>query len=85
MEFRKREDVKLYGQMPDYGDFQGHDLWQGGILHQAALRFYSNFHMPSSQAMKHHLFSVKSEITKIKELAGSDKRMNLNKNGRAEE
>ena len=29
--FKQKEDVKLYGQLPDYDDFQGYDLGKGDI------------------------------------------------------
>ena len=57
--FKHQEDVKLYGQLPDYDDFQGYDLGKEDILRQIALGIYSNFHMPSWETMKHHLFTVK--------------------------
>ena len=44
---KQQEDVKLYGQLPDYGDFQGHDLGREDILLQIALMIYANFHRPS--------------------------------------
>ena len=56
--FKHQEGVKLYGQLPDYDDFQGYDLGQGAILHQVAQRIYANFHQPSWQTLKSHLFSV---------------------------
>ena len=28
--FQKQEDVKLYGQLPDYDDFQRYDMGTGG-------------------------------------------------------
>ena len=43
---KKQEDVKLYGQLPDYGNSQGYDLGQDDILRQAALRIYANLHKP---------------------------------------
>ena len=73
----KQEDVKLYGQLPDYGDFQGYDLGMEDILLQIALRIYDNFHRPSWQTLKHHLFAVRMPKTlfrKIKELAGNGKK-----------
>ena len=56
---KKREDVKLYGRLPDYGDFQGYDLGVDGILRQVALRIYDNFRMPSWETLKQHFSAVK--------------------------
>ena len=80
-----QEGVKLYGQLPDYGDFQCYDLGKGDILLHVDLRMYGNFDKPSWQTLKHHLSAAK--ITKklfkgIKELPRSDKRVSLRKKER---
>ena len=74
--FRQQEDVKLYGHLPGYGDFQRYDLGQADILHQVAQRMYANFHKPSWGTLKHHLFSVnapKKIFRGLKSLARNDK------------
>ena len=74
---QKQEGVKLYSQLPDYDDFQGYDLGDEDISRQVALGIYANFHKPSWQTLKHHLFTVKITkklFKKIKELADSDKK-----------
>ena len=53
-----QEDVKLYGQLPDY-DCQGYDMGQEDILRQIDLGIYSNFHRPSWQTLKHHFLMIK--------------------------
>ena len=82
-DYEKQEDVKLYGQLPNYDDSQCYDLGQEAILRQVALRIHANFHRPTWRALKHHMFAV--EIAKklfriIKEMGDNDKRMNLSKN-----
>ena len=56
--FKHQEDVKLYGRLPDYDDFQCYDLGQGGILHHVARRIYANIHKPSWGTLKRHLFQA---------------------------
>ena len=46
-DFKKKEDIKLYSHLPDYGDFQRYDLGEGDILRHVALRIYANSHKPS--------------------------------------
>ena len=58
-DFEQKSDVKLYGQLPDYDDFQVYDLAQEDILRQIALGIYANFHRPSWGTLKHHLLTVK--------------------------
>ena len=58
---KQQEDAKLYGQLPDYDDFQGYDLGKEDILRQIPLVIYDNFHMPSWETLKHHLFMIKSQ------------------------
>ena len=56
---KQQEDVKLYGQLPDYDDFQRYDLRQEDILRQIAMGVYANFHRPSWKTPKHHLLMIK--------------------------
>ena len=57
-EFPHQEDVKLHSQLPDYDDFRGYDM---GIDEQSevAKRIFANFHKPSWQTSKRHLFVSK--------------------------
>ena len=67
----------MYGQLPDYGDFQGCYLGEEDILRQVALGIYAHFHRPYWQKLKHHLFAVetpKKLFREIKESADSDKK-----------
>ena len=57
--FKQKEDVEMYIQLPDYGDFQGYDLGPGDTLNQVGRKIYANFRKPSWQTLKHHLFSAK--------------------------
>ena len=81
----QQEDVKLYSQLPDYDDFRGYDLGIDEQLEQITTLIFANFHKPSWQTLKHHLFTAKLPqklLRKIKMLAENDKkRMNLSKNG----
>ena len=82
--FKQKEDVKLRTQLPDYGDFQGYDLGSGDALHQVLRQIYANFHKPSWQTLKHHLFPVgiaKKLVREIKAIAGNGKKAISNKNG----
>ena len=54
-DYKKQEDVKLYGQLPDYDDFQGYDMGEEDVLRQVGLRIYANFHKPTWKTLKHHL------------------------------
>ena len=58
-DFKKQEDSKLYGRLPDYDDSQRYDFGQEDILRQVALRIYDNSHKPSWQTLKHHFLTVK--------------------------
>ena len=72
-----KEDVKLYGQFPDYDDFQRYDLGQEDISHQLDQGIYSNFHKPACHALKALLFPVKvpKKIPRaLKSIAGNDKK-----------
>ena len=59
---KQQEDVKLYGQLPDYDDSQCYDLGKDDMLRQVAQGIYANSHKPSWRTLKHHLFTVR--ITK---------------------
>ena len=56
--FKHQEDVKLYIQLPDYGDFRGYDLGRGDTLNQVGRKIYGNSHKSSWQTLKHRLFSA---------------------------
>ena len=58
-EFSQQEDVKLYSQLPDYGEFRGYGLGFGEQLEKQQLPFFVNFHKPSWQTLKHHLSTAK--------------------------
>ena len=58
-EFSQQEDVKLYSQLPDYDEFRGYDLGIDEQLELAATLIFANFHKPSWQTLKHHLFTAK--------------------------
>ena len=58
-DFTQQEDFKMYIRFPDYGDFQCYDLGVGGILSQFVHEIYANFHKPSWQTLKYHLFVAK--------------------------
>ena len=76
-EFSQQEDVKLYSQLPDYDDFRGYDLGIDEQLELAATLIFANFHKPSWQTLKHHLFTAKVPqklFRKIKILAENDKK-----------
>ena len=45
--FKHREDVKAYIQLPDYDDFRGYDLGLGAALNHVGRQIYSDFHKPS--------------------------------------
>ena len=68
----------MYGQFPDYGDFQVYDMGVRTELIQAAEEIYADFHMPSWGTLKHHLFTAAGSTWKLlrdlKILAGSDKK-----------
>ena len=36
-DYKKQEDVRLYGQLPDYDDFQGYDMGKDDIPRQISL------------------------------------------------
>ena len=57
---KQQEDVKLYGQLPDYDDFQCYDLGRVYILHQVAQGIYADFRKHSWSNLKRRLFSVKT-------------------------
>ena len=88
---KQRGDVKLYIQLPYYGDFQGYDLGQEDILRQVAQRIYANSHKPSWRTLKHHMFPVgipKKLFREIKAISGNDKKDDFNQErmfGRAAE
>ena len=52
----QKEDVKLYGKLPDYGDFQGYDLWIEAVLSRIARGIYAYFHKPQWGTSKRRVF-----------------------------
>ena len=48
----------MYGQSPDYGEFQGRDLGIDSELRQVDEQIYANFHNPPWKTLTHHLFLV---------------------------
>ena len=76
--------LKMYIQLPDYDDFRYYDLGVGGILSQIVHKIYANFHKPSWQTLKHHLFMENPQKKICKELndvAENDKRAIPNRKG----
>ena len=61
-DFKQKEDLKMYIQLPYYDDFQGYDLGVDGILGRIAHQIYANFHKPSWQTLKHR--SIMEKIPK---------------------
>ena len=59
MNFPLQADVKLYSQSPDYDDFRGYNLGIDEQLGEIAKRIFVNFHKPSWQTLKRHLFVSK--------------------------
>ena len=45
--FKHREDLKMYGRSPEYGEFHGYDLGIDSELSQIDEAIYANFHKPS--------------------------------------
>ena len=43
---KRREALVMYIQLPDYGDFQGYDLWIEAVLSRIARGIYAYFHKP---------------------------------------
>ena len=67
----------MYSQLPDYDDFRGYDLGIDEQLERAATLIFANFHKPSWQTLKHHLFTAKAPrklFRKIKLLSENDKK-----------
>ena len=67
----------MYGQLPDYDDFQRYDLGAEGVLCQISHKIYASYRKPSWPTLKHHLFMAK--ITKgipkeLKDAPESDKK-----------
>ena len=76
-DFKRHGDLKMYSQLPDYDGFQCYDLGVGGILSQVAHKIYANFHKPSCQTLKHHLFTaeIHKKLPKaLNDVSENDKR-----------
>ena len=56
--FKHREDLKMYGGLPDYEEFQGFYLRIDSELSQIDEKIYADFHKPSRKTSKRHLFLV---------------------------
>ena len=56
--FKHQEDLKMYGRLPDYGEFRGYDLGVDSGLSQIDEEIYANFYKPSRGALRRHLFLV---------------------------
>ena len=54
--FKHREDLKMYGGLPDYEEFQGFYLRIDSELSQIDEAIYANFHKPSWRGLNRHLF-----------------------------
>ena len=54
--FKQKEDLKAYGQLPDYDEFQRYDRGADSELSQNDGEIYSNFHKPSREKLRRHLF-----------------------------
>ena len=57
-DFNHQEDIKTYGQLPDYDEFQGYDLGIDSELSQIDETIYVSFHKPSWRTLKRHLVLV---------------------------
>ena len=57
-EFKVKEDVKMFSQLPDYDDFRWADLSNEGDLATAYKRSYGAFRKPSRRTLKHHLLNI---------------------------
>ena len=45
--FKQHEDLKMYGQLPDYDEFQGYDMQIDSDLSRTDETIYANFHKSS--------------------------------------
>ena len=54
--FIQQGDFKMHIQLPGYDDFQCYDLGIDTILSQIAQKIYTDFHKPSWQTLRRHLF-----------------------------
>ena len=60
--FKIQEDVKMYIQLPDYGDFRGFYLANESDLAAISKRGYEGFARPSRPTLKHHLLTIRFRI-----------------------
>ena len=56
--FKPQDDLKMYGQLPDYDEFHGYDLEIDSELSQIAGNIYANSRIQSWETSKRHLFLV---------------------------
>ena len=54
--FKQKGDLEMYGQLPDYDEFRRYDPGIDTDLSQIDENVYANFHMPSRQTLKRHLW-----------------------------
>ena len=57
-EFKIQEDVKMYTQLPDYGDFGGFYLARETDMAVISKRAYGRFAKPPRPTLKHRLFNA---------------------------
>ena len=57
-DFQQKEDLQMYGEIPDYDAFHGRDLAIDTDLSHIDERIYANFHKPSWNASKQHSFTA---------------------------
>ena len=74
---KQQEDLEMYGQLLDYDEFQGYDLWVHTEFVQVAEKIYADFRMPSWQTLKRHFLTAeiqKKLLRGIEILAENDKK-----------
>ena len=75
--FKNQEDLEMYGQVPDYGEFHRYDMRIDSESSQVGEKIYADFHKPSWQTPKRHLFlaGIPQKLSRhLKILAGGDKK-----------
>ena len=76
--------LKMYIQLPDYGDFHGYELGVDGILSQIDHKIYANCHKPSWKTLQRHLFTAEIARKLFRDpndVAEQDKRTISNRKG----
>ena len=80
--FTHREDLKMYGQLPDFDDIQRYDMGIDTDLSRMAGEMYADFHKPLRQALKRHFPMAeipKKLLRDPKIMEGNGKRASSNK------